>query len=151
MKQIFTALMCMVAVAMFTACGGNANKKNADGTTETKSTVEVVSEKWPVNEYTKLIPKLEGVTITGNQATDNAYFVGHDVVTSGWSIADCKAYAEQVKKAGFTIPGAGSDDVAKETATSYTFGAENSDGVAVSLYTNGSNGGISIQKSKNSN
>lgn len=147
MKKTILALACMAAVTMFAACGGGS-KKSADGTTKTE---EVVSSKWPENEYTKLIPQPEGVTLKGNEAIDNVYFIGHTIVTSGWSVADAKAYAEQLKKAGFTIPGGGSEDgVVEDDGTTFSFAVKNSDGVNVSIYTNGGHGGISIQKSKNS-
>lgn len=145
MKKIYLALMCMAAVTMFTACGGNANKKAVDGTTDTR---EVVSSDWPENEYTKLVPEPESVKITGNQAVDNVYYAGHQVVTSGWSVSDCKAYAERVKKAGFTSPGSGSDVVIQDDGTTYSFCAKNSNGMIVSLYTDGSHGAISIEKRK---
>lgn len=148
MKKTILALACMASLMIMTACGGGS-KKSSDGTTKTE---EVVSSEWPENEYTKLIPQPEGVTIEGNQANDNPYFVGHDIAISGWSVADAKAYAEQLKKAGFTIPGSGSEDgVVEDNGTTFSFAVENSDGLYVSIYTNGSNGAISIQKSKRNN
>lgn len=45
MRKIFLALMCIASVAMFTACiGGNANKKTADGKTETEAKAEDIKE-----------------------------------------------------------------------------------------------------------
>lgn len=153
MKKTFLVLMCMASVAMFTACiGGNANKKTADGTTETKTEAKSDSKKWPVTEYTKLIPQPKGITIYEEYpiAEDNPYYAGHQITVTDWSVADCKAYAEELKKAGFTTPGAGLKNVVvKDDGTDYSFGAENSDGVYVSIGThNGKSGSISIQVQK---
>ena len=148
MKKTILALACMASLVIMTACGGGS-KKASDGTTNTK---EVVSSKWPDTEHTKQVPKPEGITIVGNQPIDNVYTVGHTIVISDCSVATAKAYAEQLKKAGFTIPGSGSKDgVVEDDGKTFSFAMENSDGVYVNIYTNGTNGGISIQKSKKDN
>lgn len=152
MRHSILTLVCLAAVALLAACGGNSNKKAADGTTETKTEAKNDSKKWPVTEYTKLIPQPEGITIYEEHAIaeDNPYFAGHQITVTDWSVEDCKAYAEQLKKAGFTTPSAGYDDVViKDDGTEYTFGARNSDDVYVTFGTYaGRSGSISIQKHK---
>lgn len=153
MKKIYLALMCMAAVTMFTACGGgNSNKKTADGKAEAKTEAKSDSKKWPVTEYTKLIPQPKGITIYEEHAIaeDNPYFSGHQITVTDWSIEDCKAYAEELKKAGFTtIPAGYKSLVGDDDDKKYSFRAENSDGVfvTVSTYT-GRSGIISIQVKK---
>lgn len=152
MKKIYLALMCMVSLVIMTACGGNSNKKAIDGTTKTETEAKSDSKKWPVTEYTKLIPQPKGISIYEEHAIaeDNPYFSGHQITVTDWSIENCKAYAEELKKAGFTTPGAGSDDVVvKDDDMDYAFGAKNSDGVYVTIGThNGKSGSISIQVKK---
>ena len=155
MKQILPVLMCLAAVLTLTACrGGKADKKSADVKTEVKAeAITEATSQWPVTEYTKLIPQPKGITIYEEHAIadDNPYFAGHQITVTDWSVADCKAYAEELKKAGFTTPGNGSDTVViKDTESDYSFGARNSDGVYVTIGTrNGGSGTISIQVSKN--
>lgn len=153
MKHTFLVLMCMASVAMFTACiGGNANRKTVDGKAETKTEKKSDSKKWPVTECTKLIPQPKGISIYEEKAIsdDNPYFSGHTITVTNWSVEDCKAYAEELKKAGFTTPGTGSNNVVvKDDGTDYAFGAQNSDGVYVTIGThNGKSGSISIQIQK---
>ena len=86
MKKVFLSMVCLASLVMMTACGGgnnNAKKEASDILEDAKEMVqksEVVSSDWPENEYTKLIPKPENITITGNQEVDNMYYIGHRIV-----------------------------------------------------------------------
>ena len=156
MKKVFLAMVCMASLVMMTACGGgnnNAKKEASDILEDAKEMVqksEVVSSDWPENEYTKLIPKPENITITGNQEVDNMYYIGHRIVIKNFSKEDCKAYIEKLKAAGFTKPIAGMKDViTNDKETMFSFDALNADGVHASVSIMGSNGMISITKNKN--
>lgn len=136
---LFAVLMCFTLVG----CG---NKEEGTGGNNTDNGVA-----WPSNEYTNLIPKPEGATIYEEKAIDNYYFVGHSIDLTDWTIEECKAYAEKLKAAGFTTPGEGMNDVVvKNTDSEYSFGAENSDGVYVTVgsYSGNNSGRISIQVTK---
>lgn len=153
MKKTILALACMAAVTMFAACGGGNAKKEADGilkeAQEKVKAREVVSSEWPKNEFTKLIPEPENVTITGNEKVDNMYYLGHRIVVKDWSKEDCKAYIEKLKAAGFTKPLVGMEDViTSDTDKMYSFDATNADGVHASVGIMGSNGSIDITTKK---
>lgn len=86
-----------------------------------------------------------------DRAIDNAYFSGHTVHMTDWTLEDCKAYAEAMQAAGFTIPTTGFDSVVlTDDGSIYSFGASNENGVYVTLGTSVADkaGTISIQINK---
>lgn len=153
MKKILKYL-CAIAFAFvlllgLTGCGEektNNGGKNNQGGNEQQGEQGIA---WPSNEYTNLIPKPEGATIYDESEINNAYYVGYNIDLEDWTIEECKAYAEKLKEAGFTTPGLGmSSVVVTDTESNYSFGAENSDGVYVTVGSSYDSGRISIQENK---
>lgn len=151
LKGLMTFVLVFTLAFALTGCGdkentGNSNNSGSTGGNGQQAQSDSSNVAWPSNEYTNLIPKPEGVTIYDEQAIDNNYFVGHNITLIDWPIEECKAYAEKLKDAGFTIPSAGYDSVVvKDTDTMYSFGAKNSDGVYVTVGSGNGTGTISIQ------
>lgn len=149
---LITTIMCFTLVG----CGTGENKENNgdnnqnnNNQNDNQNNNDSDTVAWPANQYTNLIPKPDGATIYDEKAIDNNYFVGHSIDLSDWTIAECKAYAEKLKEAGFTTPGTGASDVVvTDNANTYSFGAENSDGVYVTVGSSYNSGRISIQVTK---
>ncbi len=150
-KKLLFGLLAVVMCFVLTGCGekentGNGENNNPGGNQQQGE--QAVA--WPSNEYTNLIPKPDGATIYDESKINNAYYVGHNIDLEDWTIEECKAYAEKLKEAGFTTPGSGmSSVVVTDTESTYSFGAENSDGVYVTVGSSYNTGRISIQQNKN--
>ncbi|MDO4540105.1 MAG: hypothetical protein Q4B48_03225 [Syntrophomonadaceae bacterium] len=168
MKKLLALAMALIMVFALAACGGDTEPAPSGGDTAdpgTQQTDPGASEpepsdqddpgdvvEWPDNEFTNLIPQPEGGTVFSEDAVDNAYFEGHTMTMTDWSVEDCKAYAEALIAAGFDKPGAGFDSVViTDNDSIYSFGAENEDGVYVTFGTSVAQktGSISIQVTKN--
>lgn len=78
MKQTILALMCMTAALMLTACGGKANRKAADGSTETKAEMKTEAAKGGST-------KLADVTDNNWQGVVKSNFGIDIAVPAGWS------------------------------------------------------------------
>lgn len=145
-------LVCILAIALCFALSGCDKEKNDSDNKDKSGSNQQLNEQgtsWPSNEYTDLIPKPEGATIYDESEIDNMYYVGHNIDLEDWTIEECKAYAEKLKQAGFTKPSAGmSSVVVTDTEKSYSFGANNSAGVYVTVGSSYNTGRISIQISK---
>lgn len=142
-------LTILIGALTLTGCGEKTNNGGTVTNGGNSNNSDEVS--WPNNEYTKLIPKPEEAVIYSEKAIDNVYFLGHNITLEDWTIEECKVYAEKLKDAGFTEPGAGASDVVvTDTDSMYSFGAKNSDGVYVTVgaYSGNNSGSISIQVTK---
>lgn len=150
-KKFLVSLLAVVMCFVLTGCGDKENTKDGENNNQgEKQQIEEQGKSWPSNEYTNLIPKPEGATITDESEIDNVYYVGHNIDLEDWTIEECKAYAEKLKEAGFTTPGSGqSSVVVTDTKSTYSFGAENEDGVYVTVGSSYNSGRISIQQNKN--
>ena len=151
-KKLLVGLLAVVMCFALTGCGEEKtnNGGNNDGGSGQQEQGGTSGVAWPSNQYTNLIPKPEGATIYDEKEVDNAYYLGHTIDLKDWTIEECKAYAEKLKEAGFTTPGTGSSSVVlTDTDSSYSFGAENSDGVYVTVGSSNNVGRISITINKN--
>jgi len=155
-----TMSVCALLCALLMACSAcdrdkTAKDNNAARTPSTTAQTQTAAkggQAWPVNQYTNLVPKPEGVIITESRAIDNPSFAGCEIMLKGWSIADSKAYATKLQQAGFNRAEAGhSTLITKDTADSFSFGAVNGNGVFVGVHNSSTtgNGGIIIQAKKN--
>ena len=153
MKKLFALLLAMMLVFSLAACGNGETPSGDEGGGTSQSDNQSGEENnegvaWPENEFTALIPKPKTGTIAEEDSFENAYFKGHKMTLTNWSVEDCKAYAEELKEAGFTQPGTGYDSVVvTDDGSNYSFGAKNADGVYVTIGTNveRKTGSISIQ------
>lgn len=82
---------------------------------------------WPDNEYTALVPEPTGLTLTAS--TLDIGMVGFAAIFDPETeISALRAYAEQLKAAGFTV-----DESVVDAQGVYMFSAANADGYAVTL------------------
>ena len=95
---------------------------------------------WPNNEYTKLVPKpsfeLYAAVIEGETFS---------VMFTNATIEQIKAYAEQVKAAGFNL----NEELTDQNVMGmviYTFSAENADGYSVEVFSASGTTGLRISK-----
>ena len=95
---------------------------------------------WPDNEYTKLVPKpsfeLYAAVIEGETFS---------VMFTNATIEQIKAYAEQVKAAGFNL----NEELTDENVMGmviYSFAAENADGYSVEIFSASGSSGMRIDK-----
>ena len=95
---------------------------------------------WPDNEYTKLVPKpsfeLYAAVIEGETFS---------VMFTNATIEQIKAYAEQVKAAGFNL----NEELTDQNVMGmviYTFSAENADGYSVEVFSASGTTGLRISK-----
>ena len=95
---------------------------------------------WPDNEYTKLVPKpsfeLYAAVIEGETFS---------VMFTNATIEQIKAYAEQVKAAGFNL----NEELTDQNVMGmviYTFSAENADGYSVEIFSASGSSGMRIDK-----
>ncbi|MDR0421249.1 MAG: hypothetical protein LBH30_07380 [Prevotellaceae bacterium] len=82
MRKTVLALMCMVAVTMFTACGGNSSKNNTEKQNAEKFVEEVMNDaaqqtEINANNWQQTVKKVFGVDIA---------------CPNGWSFKDVKTY-----------------------------------------------------------
>lgn len=96
MKQIFTALMCMAAVAMFTACGGNANKKNAGNDNSGQFTEKVQTS--PKSMEERGLPKYTRGEILRSEKHEDGSIT---VYIANTTLEDCHAYCASLADVGF--------------------------------------------------
>lgn len=121
MKKLFALLLALVMALALAACGEKdpappGSRSTADpgtsqttdpGTSQQKPSNTPDSNMgdasaWPTNQYIDLLPKPKGGTVFSDKAVDNAYFQGHSIIMTDWSLEDCEAYAEDIIAAGFT-------------------------------------------------
>lgn len=171
MKKVnFKILAMAVAMGLFVlSCANDAAKKQdavkdaakdatekvkdaADAATESaNATVKAIEEKvtkeldakmaqtsgWPENEFTALVPKPD-LKCGASGSTK----MGFSVVFVDATPEQVKAYAAQVKKAGF------SKNAYEMTGETYMFNAENKDGVGVLISSASGQSGILITPKK---
>ncbi len=93
---------------------------------------------WPENEYTEAVPRPKiDVYAAGTEEEE------FTVMFSGASVDDIKAYAEELKAAGFTVD-PDEEDVSYGGMTVYTYSASNRDGFHVDLFYSVSQSGMMI-------
>lgn len=173
MKKMLAMALALAMVFSLAACGGGNDDPKPSGSegntppsssqqteqpgntpdpgTDESSDAPDDGVEWPKNQFTDLLPKPESGTIFYEKAVDNAYFEGHTITMADWTVEDCKAYADALIAAGFTIPGDGYDSVVvRDDDEMYSFGAKNADGVYVTCGTSAVEkaGNISIQVAK---
>ena len=149
-KKLLIGMLALIMCFALTGCGDKENTENGGTNNQGVNQQGEQGATWPSNEFTNLIPKPEGATISSESEINNAYYVGHNIDLEDWTIEECKAYAEKLKEAGFTTPGSGMNSVViTDIESSYSFGAENSDGVYVTVGSSYNTGRISIQQNKN--
>ncbi len=114
MRRTRSIILCLAAVTMFCACGGNADKKQAaDGATETQQ-VETKASKggavkeikngdsWPDNHFTQQVPKLDiPINEGGVSVSDKEVLIR--INRANATPQQLAAYWEKVKAAGFTV------------------------------------------------
>jgi predicted small secreted protein len=99
-----------------------------------------IGRNWPDNEFTKLIPKPDFTVSIGAGSEDN-----FNVMFSGATIEQIRAYAEKVKNAGFDIDVKIEDESAMGMVI-YTFDAKNADGYSVNVFSAAGMSGVTIEK-----
>ncbi|MBQ9750950.1 MAG: hypothetical protein IJV87_10300 [Clostridia bacterium] len=95
---------------------------------------------WPDNEYTKLVPK-PSFELYAAVIEDETF----SVMFTNATIEQIKAYAEQVKAAGFNL----NEEVTDENVMGmviYSFAAENADGYSVEVFSASGTTGLRISK-----
>ena len=109
---------------------GNVVTQNADGTWKVKDDQggqADVGSKWPDNEFTKLIPKPNFEVSLSYDEGDRC-----GIQFANLTAEDLRAYAEQLKSAGFTVDAETTDEEQFGTWV-YTYIAYNLDGIKVEL------------------
>ena len=142
MKKVLLSIALLVLC--FSACGGGggqSDSKAVEGKADELADAIInevfrqdgfdeggrTHDKWPDNKFTQHVPKPEiGMTrmcvITGSMCV----ITMHDPDASFWSMASKKAYAAQLREAGYTL----NDDSADDGSW---FSAYNSDGVLAEI------------------
>ena len=95
---------------------------------------------WPDNEYTKLVPK-PSFELYAAVIEDETF----SVMFTNATIEQIKAYAEQVKAAGFNL----NEELTDENVMGmviYSFAAENADGYSVEIFSASGTTGLRISK-----
>ena len=95
---------------------------------------------WPDNEYTKLVPK-PSFELYAAVIEDETF----SVMFTNATIEQIKAYAEQVKAAGFNL----NEELTDQNVMGmviYTFSAENADGYSVEVFSASGTTGLRISK-----
>ena len=95
---------------------------------------------WPDNEFTKLVPKPSFELYAA--AVDGDTF---SVLFTNATIEQLKAYADQVKAAGFNL----NEELTEQNVMGmviYTFSAENADGYSVEIFSASGSSGMRIDK-----
>ena len=95
---------------------------------------------WPDNEYTKLVPK-PSFELYAAVIEDETF----SVMFTNATIEQIKAYAEQVKAAGFNL----NEELTDQNVMGmiiYTFSAENADGYSVEIFSASGSSGMRIDK-----
>ena len=95
---------------------------------------------WPDNEYTKLVPK-PSFELYAAVIEDETF----SVMFTNATIEQIKAYAEQVKAAGFNL----NEELTDENVMGmviYSFAAENADGYSVEVFSASGTTGLRISK-----
>jgi hypothetical protein len=124
---------------------GSSRKRKAESSTakqkqETKAITS--SDTWPGNEFTELIPQPSfSVKIEGGGIDSHDFAL----VFQGASIADIKAYVEEIKKAGFSLDVA-TDEFQVMGLQFYDFEAENKDGYEIEVFSTNGFAGLSMEK-----
>lgn len=139
---ILSTSLLLSALFLLTACGGGSSGQPS-GKAETKTEAKATKggDKWPDNEYTKLLPKPE---ITVSSASVGTFADGETFAAnfaSGTTREQFKAYIEQLKASGFTVK------VEVDTDSTYG-GTADKDGYHVSWIYTGGKGSIQVNKKK---
>lgn len=127
----------------FVDTDGSIIEQKADGTWTVKDadgSEGQIGGNWPDNEFTKLVPKPD-FAITA-ASTDGE---GFNVAFSDATIDQIKAYAEEVKKAGFDVDPQ-TEDQAVAGMTIYSYTAQNADGYTIEIYSASGMNGFTIYK-----
>ncbi|MDR1641509.1 MAG: hypothetical protein LBT59_17590 [Clostridiales bacterium] len=102
---------------------------------------------WPSNEYTKIIPKPSfPVDIEGGGMDDEDF----TIVFRGASIDEIKAYAEEIKEAGFVLDPE-TDEFQVGSFDFYNYEAKNEAGYEVEVFSARGIAGLSIEKPRSGN
>ena len=137
--------LLLAALFLLAACGGGGGggQSSAPGKAGTKTEAKATKggNKWPDNEYTKLLPKPE---ITVSSASVGTFADGETFAAnfaSGTTREQFKAYIEQLKASGFTVK------VEVDTDSTYG-GTADKDGYHVSWTYIDEKGSIQVNKNK---
>ena len=95
---------------------------------------------WPANEFTRLVPKPD-ISVYEASADASGFSADFSVAT----IEQIKAYAEKVKKRGFTL-GAEEIDQSIGGCIFYSFSASNANGYSVEIFFSNSASSLMIRK-----
>jgi hypothetical protein len=109
---------------------GNMSIQNPDGTWTYKTTDGEQSQyggNWPDNEFTKLVPKPDLAVLATNTTEDE-----FGVVFSEATLAQVKAYTEEVKKEGFTVEPETNEQIISGVQI-YSYTAKNEDGYELEI------------------
>ena len=139
-KFLALTLVFMLAISALTACGGKGGSPSGGDNNPPNSN----DGKWPDNEYTRLLPK-PNITISFSASNEKSM----EVLFSGATIEQLKAYAEQVKAAGFTVNPITSDEE-EEAEGVYNYYAENAEGYEIGIFKAMGQSGFSLEKPKGS-
>ena len=107
---------------------GTVMIQNPDGSwdiTDADGTIGQFGGDWPENDFTKQVPRPD-FEITGCTEDENFF----DVAFANVDLDAVKAYAEKLKKAGFTVD----PDELTAGEDTYAYSAENKDGYEVELF-----------------
>ena len=104
------------------------------------SAVTAGSNTWPDNEFTRVLPK-PGISFSVIVSSKDEFVL----VFTGAALDDIKAYAEQLKAAGFTID-ADTTEMEVLSITVYTYKARNAGGYEVELTSSYGSGGLNVSK-----
>lgn len=128
---------------VITGKDGNGLYQNEDGSwtvANESGTVGQFGGEWPENVFTQLVPK-PPFKLFGSSTSED----GFNVAFSGATVEQVRAYAEELKKAGFNVDADTQDREVMGIAV-YSYSAENAAGFSVSLSMTSGVCALAIQK-----
>ena len=138
MKKLLSITLILLLVLSFAACSSTGSSKQTSAEVESQgqdlaekiisdsikqdglTDLNIAGKKWPDNEFTSLIPEPKSGTLGTSMRDGDVY-----VILVTWTVEEVKAYAEQLKAAGFTY-----DNKVLDVGD-YFFTCFNEDGVEV--------------------
>ena len=124
MKKTALLILAILLTLSLFACGKNAPPTEPDSSSELNNTM-IATEPWPDNQFTQNLPKPEITILLAGTIGDTGFSVTFDDPTPD----TVKAYAEQLKQAGYSE---GTYEDGNEEA--YTYSAKNAAGYYVMLH-----------------
>ena len=105
MKSLF---VCVLAVALSACIGRNATNQTetCDANAAVEEAVTAVCAGWPDNEFGQLVPQPNAGTVSSSVVADMKIGAAEGAgcrIDISWTGDDRKAYAAQLREAGFTI------------------------------------------------